>query len=65
MKPVANKNFELNDVFYDKGEEVEINDIDTLVRLNEKGFVGPFTPKQIQDFFKKPVVKNIFKKEEE
>ena len=54
MKPVAKKDFQLDGIFYEKGEEVEIKNKEQLIKLNEKGFIEPLTPKQIQDYFKKP-----------
>ncbi len=54
MKPVAKKEFQLDGIFYEKGEEVEIKNKEQLIKLNEKGFIEPLTPKQIQDYFKKP-----------
>lgn len=53
MKPYkANENFSLNGIFYDKGDEVKINTKEQLIALNEKGLIGPLTPKEIQDFDK-------------
>ena len=65
MKPIAKKSFNLNGVFYDKGDEVEVNSKDELIRLNEKGFIEPLSPKDIQNYGKKPEVKKLFKKEED
>ena len=45
-------NFELNGVFYEAGDEVEVENKDQLIKLNEKGFIEPLTPKQIQNFGK-------------
>lgn len=59
MKPIkAIKDFSLDGVIYENGDEVEVKDIETLVKLNEKGFISPFTGKEIQKFAKE------FKKEE-
>lgn len=63
MKPRARMSFELNGVFYDKGDEVEVENKEQLVKLNEKGFIDPLTPKQIQNFGKEDV-RIKFKKEE-
>lgn len=59
MKYKANKDFAVNGVFYEKGDEVEVKDLEQLVRLNEKGFIGPLTPKEIQNFGKEPKKKII------
>lgn len=52
MKPKARIDFEMGGIFYEKGDEVEVNNKDQLIRLNEKGFIEPLTPKQIQNFGK-------------
>lgn len=54
MKLIASKSFNLNGVFYEAGNEVTVASKEELIRLNEKGFVEPLTPKQIQDFGKEP-----------
>lgn len=64
MKPIAKINCQLNGIFYDKGDEIEVNNIEQLRKLNEKGFIEPLTQKQIQEYFNKPQIKNIFKKED-
>jgi len=63
MKPIAKISCQLNGIFYDKGDEIEVENIEQLNKLNERGFIEPLTQKQIQDYFKKPIYK--FKKEEE
>lgn len=65
MKPIAKKDCMINDVYYTKGEEIKVDNIDQLRRLNEIGFIEPLTNKDIQDYFKKPEIKRLFKKEEE
>ncbi len=50
MKIIAKENFNLNNVFYEKGDEVKDITKDILVKLNERGFIEPLTPKQIQNF---------------
>lgn len=57
----ANFDFNFNGIFYDKGDVVKIETKEQLIMLNEKGFIGPLTPKQIQDFGK---VKETKDKEE-
>ena len=64
MQPIAKKNFELFGTFYDKGDEVNITDKEMLTKLVERGFVEPLTPKQIQDFGKKPEIKKLVKEED-
>lgn len=59
---IAKKNFTLNGVAYEKGDEVRVKDKSELVSLNEKGFIEPLTLKQIQNFGKEPKEN---KKEEE
>ena len=60
---IAKKNFALNGVAYEKGDEVRVKDKSELVSLNEKGFIEPLTLKQIQNFGKVEPKEN--KKEEE
>ena len=52
MKPKAKIDCNVGGIFYEKGDEIEVKDKETLIRLNEKGFIEPLTPKQIQDFGK-------------
>ena len=59
---IAKKDFALNGVAYEKGDEVKVKDKSELVSLNEKGFIEPLTLKQIQNFGKEPKEN---KKEEE
>lgn len=59
---IAKKDFTLNGVAYEKGDEVRVKDKSELVSLNEKGFIEPLTLKQIQNFGKEPKEN---KKEEE
>jgi hypothetical protein len=48
MKSVkAKKDFTLNNVDYFVGEEIEINNISDIIKLNEKGFIEPLTRKEI------------------
>ena len=61
MKPIAKKDCQINGVFYTKGDEIKVDNIEQLSKLNERGFIEPLTQKEIQNFFKKP----IFRKEEE
>ena len=62
MKPIAKINCQLNGIFYDKGDEIEVSNIEQLKKLNEKGFIEPLTQKQIQEYFNKPQInKNLEK----
>jgi len=63
MKPIAKISCQLNGAFYDKGDEIKVETIEQLQKLNERGFIEPLSQKEIQDYFKKPVYK--FNKEEE
>ena len=56
MKPIAKKDCQVNGIFYDKGDEIEVNSIEQLRKLNERGFIEPLTQKEIQDYFKKPII---------
>jgi len=62
MKIIAQKNFELQGIFYEAGDPVEVNSKELLVKLNEKGFIEPLTPKEIQNFNKteKEEKENVF-----
>lgn len=53
MKPIAKINCQYNGIFYDKGDEIGVKNQEDLVMLNQKGFIEPLTPKQIQNYFKK------------
>ena len=63
MKPIAKMDCKINDTYYSKGEEIKVDNIEQLKKLNERGFVEPLSQKEIQDYFKKPTYK--FNKEEE
>ena len=58
----ARKNFTLNGIAYEKGDDIIVKDKAELVILNEKGFIEPLTLKEIQNFGKEP---KEYKKEEE
>lgn len=53
MKPKAKIDCQLNGIFYSVGDEIEVTNKEQLIKLNEKGFIEPLSPKQIQDYFKK------------
>ena len=63
MKPIAKMDCKINNTYYSKGEEIKVDNIEQLKKLNERGFVEPLSQKEIQDYFKKPTYK--FNKEEE
>ena len=62
-KLIAKKDFIVDGIAFIKGDEVNIKDIVTIRKLNEKGFIEPLTLKQIQNFGKAEPKEN--KKEEE
>lgn len=64
MQPIAKKNFELFGTFYEKGDEVNVENKEMLIKLVERGFIEPLTPKQIQEYGKKPVLKKLIKEED-
>ena len=61
MKLTAKKNFSLNGIFYETGDEVKVENKEDLIKLNERGFIEPLTIKQIQNFNNS---KNLYEKEE-
>ena len=65
-KLIAKKDFTIDGEFFIKDEPVEIKDIETIKKLNEKGFIYPLNLKElviIEKELKNPI-KN-YKKEEE
>ena len=46
----ATKNFTLNGIAYEVGDEVKVETKEQLIKLNELGFIKPLTLKQIQSF---------------
>ena len=61
MKSVkAIKDFTLNGVDYIQGDNIEVKEIQELVKLNEKGFIEPLTRKDIV-----LIQRQLNKKEEE
>ena len=65
-KLIAKKDFTINGLAFIAGDEVNVKDIDTIRKLNEKGFIEPLNFKElilIERELKNPL-KN-FKKEEE
>jgi hypothetical protein len=48
MKSIkAKEDFTLNNIDYFAGEEIELNNIRDIIKLNEKGFIEPLTRKDI------------------
>ena len=53
MKTIkAKKDFSLNGKIYLKGDDVKIKDIETINRLNEKGFIETLSLKDILSYSK-------------
>lgn len=46
-KIIAKKDFVLNDKKYVVGDEIEIQDIEKITKLNELGFIEPLTYKDL------------------
>ena len=68
IKIIAKKDFTRNGEYVFVGDEIKANDINEIVKLNEKGFIEPLTFKEIVQFKKElENPKNDFKikKEEE
>lgn len=61
MKAIAKIDCQINGIYYVKGEEIKVDNKQQLIKLNEKGFIQPLTPKEIQDFFNKS---KLIKKED-
>ena len=53
MKPIAKIDCQIDGIYYSKGDEIKLNNKEQLILLNEKGFIEPLTPKDIQEYFKK------------
>ena len=50
----AKIDFTYNKKFYSKDEEVnDIKDFDIIVKLNERGFIYPLTPKELYEIKEK------------
>ena len=48
MKPLkAKRDFTLNNIDYFIGDKVELNNINEIIKLNEKGFIEHLTRKDI------------------
>lgn len=61
-KIIAKKDFTIDGKFFIKDEPVEVNDIDTIKKLNEKGFIYPLGLKDLVILERE--LKNNIKEEE-
>lgn len=48
----AKMNFTLGNDYYEKGDIINIRDVEKIIRLNEKGFIEPLTRKEIEEIRK-------------
>lgn len=65
MRIIAKQNININGTFYNKGDEVKVNNKEQLVKLNEIGFIEPLTMKEIQNFGKEEKFESKETKKEE
>ena len=65
IKIIAKKDFTRNGEPIFAGDEVKVNSVEELVKLNEKGFIEPLTLKDIVQFKKELENPEKIKKEEE
>lgn len=65
IKIIAKKDFTRKGEYIFAGDEVEVNSVEELVKLNEKGFIDPLTLKEIIEFKKELENPKKIKKEEE
>lgn len=61
-KLIAKKDFSINGCFFIKGDEVNVEDISVVRKLNEKGFIEPLNLKELLILERE--LKNKLKKEE-
>lgn len=61
-KIIAKKDFTIDGKFFIKDEPVEVNDIETIRKLNEKGFIYPLELKDL--IILERELKNNIKEEE-
>jgi hypothetical protein len=47
MKIIAKINFTVNGNKYIKGDEIKLNDINAIIKLNEAGFIEPLSYEDI------------------
>jgi hypothetical protein len=43
IKVIAKIDFEANGIKYIKGDELDIKDINSIIKLNERGFIEPLS----------------------
>jgi hypothetical protein len=48
---IAKIDFTLHNKLYKKGKEVKVNSKEELIRLNERGFIEPFSYEEIKEYF--------------
>lgn len=53
MKIIAKKDFTVNGVYYFKGDEIKVTSKESLIKLNEIGFIEPLSRKEIELYFRK------------
>lgn len=61
----ALKEFTFKGAYYEKGDDVKVETLEELVKLNEKGFITPQTLKDYQNFGKEDKSKKFDLKKEE
>lgn len=52
MKLTTKIKCQVNGVYYEKGETIEVNTVEQANKLNELGFIEPLTAKELQNFSK-------------
>lgn len=62
-KLIAKKDFTINNCAYIIGEEVDVKDITTIRKLNEKGFIEPLNFKELV-IVERQLKNKIYKEEE-
>lgn len=65
IKIIAKNDFTRKGEHIFAGDEVKVNSVEELVKLNEKGFIEPLTLKEIIEFKKELENPKKIKKEEE
>ena len=65
IKIIAKKDFTRKGEPIFAGDDVKVNSVEELVKLNEKGFIEPLTLKEIVQFKKELENPEKIKKEEE
>lgn len=52
MKVKAKIKCQVNGIFYDAGEDINVDTMEGINKLNELGFIEPLTAKEIQNLAK-------------